>query len=147
MIVAMKLDLPTEPAMVPVVRRQVDALLRHMSVTEDDLYRAGILVTEACSNVVRHAYEGPGNRYSVQIEYHAHKLVLEITDSGRGFDADSVPTPVLGQIGGYGLYFIRQAADRVELASDPVKGTKLLAEIDVHYRGDTALCEAVALDK
>lgn len=147
MILEMKLDLPTESAMVPVVRRQVDALLQHMSVVEEDIYRTDVIVTEACSNVVRHAYDGCDNRYRVEIQYHVERFVLRVTDWGRGFDPDRIPRPVLGQIGGYGIYFIRETADSVQIESDPAKGTVLLAEIGLRYMSDTALRQAEALER
>ncbi len=146
MIVGMRLDLPTDPAMVPVVRRQVDALLRHMSVVDDDIYRADVVVTEACSNAVRHAYCESGNRYWVEIEYHTDRLVLRVTDRGSGFDLFAVPKPEPGQIGGYGLYFIHESADEVEVISHPQKGTMVVAVINVSYRDDRALSDAASLE-
>lgn len=147
MIVSMRLDLPTEPAVVTVVRRQVDALLHHMSVAEEDVYRTDIVVTEACSNVVRHAYGDSPDRYCIELEYYAERIVLKITDHGSGFDLSAVPTPELGQIGGYGIYFMRRTADNVEVISDPLKGTMVLAEISLRYRDEKSLREALALDK
>ncbi len=133
MIIGISMDLATEPALIPVMRRQVEALLRQMSVTEEDVYRADILLTEACTNVVRHAYDQPGCRYSVEIEYDIGCLVIRVSDQGKGFASHAVPTPTPGQIGGYGLYFIRETADRWGISSDHRSGTVVVAEIDLHY--------------
>ncbi|HUV05627.1 MAG TPA: ATP-binding protein [Armatimonadota bacterium] len=147
MIVNVKFDLPAEAVLIPVIRCQVDALLQHMGVTEDDVYRAGIVVTEACSNVVRHAYAEPGQRYRVELEYHAERLVVTVTDFGRGFDACDVPEPSLGQIGGYGIYFMRESADKLEFSRPGGTGTRIEAEICLHYRSDEALDFARELDR
>ena len=147
MIANVKLDLPTEAAFIPIVRRQVDVLLRHMGVSDDDIYRAGMVVTEACSNVVQHAYSEPGQRYQVELEYYPERLVVTVTDFGRGFDVCSVPEPSPGQIGGYGIYFIRESADKVEFGNPGDIGTKVVAEICLHYRSDEALDFARDLDQ
>lgn len=133
-LAGISLDLATEPGLIPVVRRQAEALLRHMSVIEEDVYRSDVLLTEACTNVVRHAYDRPGCRYFVEIEYYTGRLVIRVADQGKGFAPDAVPTPTLGQIGGYGLYFIRETADRWGVSSDPQSGTVVVAEIDLHYQ-------------
>jgi len=147
MIVNLKLDLPTEAAFIPIVRRQVDVLLQNMGVSDDDIYRAGMVVTEACSNVVQHAYSEPGRRYQVELEYYPERLVVTVTDFGTGFDIRSVPEPSPGQIGGYGIYFIRESADKVEFGNSGDTGTKVVAEICLHYQSDEALDFACGLDQ
>jgi serine/threonine-protein kinase RsbW len=44
-----------------------------------------LAVTEACSNVVRHA--GPGRRYEVVAHVGSTRCLLEIVDGGRGLDS------------------------------------------------------------
>ncbi len=85
--------------------------------------RCQLAVDEACTNIIEHAYEGEG-RGSIDIECEpgAGELTITIADQGKPFDPDSVPEPQLGaplediQVGGLGLYFMRQVMDAVEFS-------------------------------
>jgi serine/threonine-protein kinase RsbW len=137
MIIAdMTLDLPAEAAFLPFVRNQLDALLNHLGVRDDIISRAKIVVTEACTNVIRHAYHDFGQRYLVEIECNEDQLLVSVVDNGKGFNPGNVPKPKPGQLGGYGLYFIRQTADNVSFESSYDNGTKMVAEIHLEYRDE-----------
>jgi serine/threonine-protein kinase RsbW len=85
--------------------------------------RCQLAVDEACTNIIEHAYEGEG-RGSIDIccEPEAGELTIIIEDHGKRFDPNSVPTPQLNthledmQVGGLGLYFMRQVMDAVEFS-------------------------------
>jgi serine/threonine-protein kinase RsbW len=75
---------PRESLSVPVMRRVLGDTLSRLGIDEscvDDLLLA---VTEACTNVLRHA--GPGRRYELVAHVGSKRCVLEVLDSGRGFD-------------------------------------------------------------
>lgn len=79
---------PRESLSVPVMRRVLGDTLTRLGVDErciDDLLLA---VTEACTNVLRHA--GPGRRYELVAHVSSKRCVLEVLDSGRGFDLAAV---------------------------------------------------------
>jgi serine/threonine-protein kinase RsbW len=79
---------PRESLSVPVMRRVLGDTLTRLGVDErciDDLLLA---VTEACTNVLRHA--GPGRRYELVAHVGSKRCVLEVLDSGRGFDPAAV---------------------------------------------------------
>ena len=87
--------------------------------------RCQLAVDEACTNIIEHAYEGEGHG-NIDIccdpEPDAGELTIVIEDHGKRFDPDSVPTPQLNtnledmQVGGLGLYFMRQVMDAVEFS-------------------------------
>lgn len=85
--------------------------------------RCQLAVDEACTNIIEHAYEGEG-RGSIDIvcDLGAGELTITIADQGKPFDPNSVPEPQLGaqlddmQVGGLGLYFMRQVMDAVEFS-------------------------------
>ncbi len=74
---------PRESVSIPVVRQVLRDTLRRLGVDEDCLSDLLIAVTEACTNVLRHA--GPGHRYEVVAEIGRDRCVLQVVDNGRGF--------------------------------------------------------------
>ena len=79
---------PRESLSVPVMRRVLGDTLSRLGIDDgciDDLLLA---VTEACTNVLRHA--GPGRRYELVAHVSSQRCLLEVVDSGRGFDPASV---------------------------------------------------------
>jgi anti-sigma regulatory factor (Ser/Thr protein kinase) len=80
---------PRESLSVPVMRRVLGDTLRRLGVDEASISDLLLAVTEACTNVLRHA--GPGRRYEVVAEVGRNRCLVEVLDSGRGFDPASLP--------------------------------------------------------
>jgi anti-sigma regulatory factor (Ser/Thr protein kinase) len=80
---------PCESLSVPVMRRVLGDTLRRLGVDEASIADLLLAVTEACTNVLRHA--GPGRRYEVVAEVGRNRCLVEVLDSGRGFDPASLP--------------------------------------------------------
>jgi serine/threonine-protein kinase RsbW len=76
--------LPGEALSVPVMRRVLGDTLSKLGMDESCIGDILLAVTEACSNVVRHA--GPGRRYEVVAHVGSQRCLLEIVDGGRGLD-------------------------------------------------------------
>jgi serine/threonine-protein kinase RsbW len=79
---------PRETISVPVVRRVLGDTLYKLGVDDDCVADLLLAVTEACTNVLRHS--GPGRRYEVLATVGRNRCVLEVVDTGRGFDPASV---------------------------------------------------------
>ena len=94
--------------------------------------RCQLAVDEACTNIIEHGYQGE-DRGPIEIECDgsAGELVITISDRARPFDAEAVPQPHLGdaledvQVGGLGLFFMRQVMDAVEFTRED-DGNKLV---------------------
>jgi anti-sigma regulatory factor (Ser/Thr protein kinase) len=145
MILKTTLEVRNESALVPIIRRIAVHPLRELGVIEDDVDRAAAVISEACSNVCKYAYEGRDD-YRVDLEYHAEMFTIDVTDHGRGFDSGSVNPPKPGQIGGYGLSLIREYADSSEIESGENGGTTVHAEMSLVYRNDEYRERAHRLD-
>ena len=114
------LTLPARPENVAVVRHVVDALAEALrlpdAVTED----MRLAVTEACTNVVRHAYTGDGT-IDVVVRPNGDALEVVVTDTGRGIG----PSPdTLGP--GLGLPLIAALADTLEIEHSLETGSRLV---------------------
>jgi len=94
--------------------------------------RCQLAVDEACTNIIEHGYQGE-DRGPIEIECAAGagELVITISDQARPFNAEAVPQPQLGddlddvQVGGLGLFFMKQVMDAVEFTREE-DGNKLV---------------------
>jgi serine/threonine-protein kinase RsbW len=84
------LTLPAEVASVPTARSICRANLSLLRVSESSIDDVALALTEACANVVKHA---GGHRYQVRMSIDDALCVIEVIDSGVGFDPASVPAP------------------------------------------------------
>jgi len=90
-------------------------------VTEEILYDIQLAVDEACTNIIMHGYAGmdPGS-VILDLELDPNKIIISLTDFGHAFEPDSAPIPDVDapieerELGGFGLFFIRQSVDDVK---------------------------------
>ena len=78
------LMLPREPVSIPVMRHVLGEILSRLGVDPDCASDLLLAATEACTNVMLHA--GSPRPCEVVLQVGRHKCVLEVLDSGRGFD-------------------------------------------------------------
>jgi len=75
---------PREALSIPVMRRVLGDILSRVGVDESSISDLLLAVTEACTNVLRHSGQGRG--YEITARVTGNHLLLEVIDSGRGFD-------------------------------------------------------------
>ncbi len=112
--------LPSRPEYVLLARLVVAQVGQLAGFGPEEIYDLKLAVTEAATNVIRHAAVD-----SFEIEYQARPKVVEITviDTGGGFEVDDLTRTPDGQ-GGFGLTVIRGLVDEVILNSTS-EGTRL----------------------
>lgn len=109
-----ELTLPARPENVAVVRHAFGGLADAFDITDQTLADIKLAVTEACTNVVVHAYpdgEGP-IVVSATIDEGDEQLTVVVADEGRGI-VPRADSPGLG----LGLPLIATLADSLELGS------------------------------
>jgi serine/threonine-protein kinase RsbW len=127
------LSLPRDAMSVPVVRRVLNSSMRTLGVEEDCLTDIEIALTEACTNVLDHA--AMGDEYEVIAGLDDNCCVIEVIDTGRGFDADRLghaeadPSAEEGR----GIMLIRALVDRVHFRSRPENGTVVHLEKELRF--------------
>lgn len=82
--------LPARPSSVPLARRAIADFVRsHSSQSAAVILDIALAVTEACANVVRHAYPDGGGEVEVEAALVDGDLVVCVSDAGVGFEYPS----------------------------------------------------------
>jgi anti-sigma regulatory factor (Ser/Thr protein kinase) len=85
-------------------------------VADDDIERIRLALTEACANVVRHAYPGDPGMLDVSVCMEPETVMVVVKDRGVGVGLDDRREQPESGAGGLGLPLIDMLADRVEVA-------------------------------
>jgi serine/threonine-protein kinase RsbW len=117
----LELKLPARAENVAVIRHAFGGFAEALSVDEQTLADIKLAVTEACTNVVIHAYEDDENGdLEVDASIDDLRLTVVIRDNGRGI----VPRPDSPGLG-LGLPLIATLAETLELGKDRADHTEV----------------------
>jgi anti-sigma regulatory factor (Ser/Thr protein kinase) len=97
-------------------------------VLDNEVSDLGLAMSEACANIIEHAYRGqPNNPIRLRLTIDETSLVLTIHDRGEKFDLESYVPPELGEPreSGYGVYFVLSLMDKVHYDTSAERGTTL----------------------
>ena len=107
-----RLSLPAKAPNIAIVRRALEAIAEELALPRRQVEDMRLAVTEACTNVVRHAYGGAeaddASAMRVELLPHARGMRVIVEDRGRGL----APSP---DPGGPGLGLALMAALTSEL--------------------------------
>ena len=116
-MVRIELRLPRHAGYVPVLRSLSACLLRDMQVPDDSAQDVQLALSEACSNVVRHA-KGIAD-YSVTVAVSVEGCEIEVRDLGPGFRVSAAPQPHDPEAeAGRGLFLMRALVDDLQFTRD-----------------------------
>ena len=122
------LDVPADPHAMFIVRELVDKISSKIGFQTEDTDKLVLAVDEACTNVIRHAYQNSGDkRIVVTFRFDEDRFYIEIRDFGTGADPATFKGRDLVDVrpGGLGIHFIKSAVDRIEYESPPDGGMLL----------------------
>lgn len=125
------LVLPAKPEYVIIARLVVAGVARQMRFDEEAVEDIRLAISEACTNIVKHAYEDKGkkdNIIRIDCGIGEKKLAIEVSDRGVGLSEEkfnevctSEPTE-----GGLGLSVMRALMDEVRFCRDGGQGLRLV---------------------
>ena len=129
---AIRLTIPAKPEYITLGRLALTGIarLRTEPMSQEALGDLKLALTEACTNSVRHAYDGGEGNVEILYELHADKLVVEVVDEGEGFDApaDDAGPALNGDAlseGGLGIAIIKALVDELEIRDRAQGGSSL----------------------
>jgi serine/threonine-protein kinase RsbW len=128
-----RLELDSSPETLTLVRGAlggVGELLAFDPELLDDLKTA---VSEACNNVVMHAYDGASGPLGVRLYIHEHTIEVIVRDHGVGIP---VLTPADERLQGVGLPVIQALSQQAEFRRRPEGGTEVWMRFDGERDGE-----------
>ncbi|MGP4028408.1 ATP-binding protein [Actinomadura sp. 3N407] len=133
--ISLDLLLPRDAASVPATRRLLDAALTALGVEDQIRDDIEVMLTEACTNVIRHAEHGAD--YTVRAVIQDRRCLIKVIDSGTGFDPERVPRPEPVAEQGRGLLIMRALADDVRFRTFLQDGALVALEKNLRYGEDS----------
>jgi serine/threonine-protein kinase RsbW len=112
----------------PLIRAFVRTFCQQLPVAvldEEQIAQLELAVTEAASNIMRHAYQGRADQPLLVIaEAFPDRVVIEFLHHGKGFDPMQVAPPAFdgSREGGFGVYIIAHSVDEVSYIHDELRG-------------------------
>jgi anti-sigma regulatory factor (Ser/Thr protein kinase) len=113
-----------------------DEVEQREALSFDQGYLLRLVIEEIATNIVKFGYE-PGAPGVIQLQYAYEQGTLRIImrDHGRPYDPRQHPAPEMGddpatrQIGGLGLFLVRESADDLRYYHDHASGWNELVAI------------------
>jgi anti-sigma regulatory factor (Ser/Thr protein kinase) len=116
-----RLTVTARPENVSLIRHVLGAVAETLRLPDSTMENLRLAVTEACTNVVRHAYgEGRPGAIELAMRPADEALVVVVSDRGRGIGTSGDTTGP-----GLGLPLIAALADDVEVEHTPGAGTRV----------------------
>jgi serine/threonine-protein kinase RsbW len=128
-----QLNLTSETENLELIREFVAKIAQKTGLKEIDVNKIELAVDEACANVIKHAYpeDAPSKPIQIRIEVNPGKMLIIVSDKGKGFDVKSVPAVDMNKylaemrVGGLGIYLIRNLMDEVEFTMNQGKNNEV----------------------
>lgn len=117
------LSLPSKSEYVSIARLTASVIANNMGFDFDDIEDIKVAVGEACNNAVLHGKENSCFDLSFNVE--DESFVIEVRDSGNGFDYEDYHAPDLEnpKENGLGIFIMKSLMDEVNIDSTVGEGT------------------------
>lgn len=118
------IEMPADVHELAGVRELVCRLVTPLEFPESAVFDIKVALGEALANAVRHGSPcGVSGVVGVEVSAYSDRVVIEVTDSGGGFDGKAECSNDVYASGGRGIMFMRALMDRVEFDTPESGGT------------------------
>ena len=113
------------------IRKFVAQEGRYQGLDDKAIRELQLVVDEACTNIVEHAYGEQGGEIELTIESTEDGVRVVLRDWGASFDPDAISAPDVTapleqrRLGGMGLFIMRQLMNKVSFDFDEKNGNTL----------------------
>jgi serine/threonine-protein kinase RsbW len=137
--IKLTLALPRDELSVPVVRRVLKSSMHTLGVEDEVIGDIELALTEAVTNVLDHA--AAGDEYEVSAGINGDLCVIEVIDTGAGFESDSLGRAHAHEDAeeGRGIQIMRALVDRVTFDSVDTVGTIVHLEKRLEWNPDAVI--------
>ncbi len=122
----MHLHIKSQTEKLHLVRDFISTAARNFGFDDESASKIMLAVDEACTNVIKHAYEFvPTRDIDIEIVSNGRKFEIIIMHNGKSFDPGAVKSPNMKeylrryQRGGLGMHLMRSMLDEVEYKTLP----------------------------
>lgn len=117
------------PSQMSLIRERVRNAAKEFGFDEDTVPQLVLAVDEACTNIIRHAYEGrTDQKIEMDIQSNGKVWEVRLRDYGKKCDPAKLKSRNLDDVrpGGLGIFFIQNAFDEVFFDPEVQKGSCLV---------------------
>ena len=107
------------------IRDFISDICSRIGFSQRDTNNTKLAVDEACTNIIKHAYEGGTGEIVVRVLAEPGSIEINLHDSGKSFEWSDVEDPDLdeyvkmGKKGGLGIYLMNQLMDDLNYTATP----------------------------
>lgn len=124
------LEIPADENNLGEVRDFISDICSRAGFSNRDTSNTKLAVDEACTNIIKHAYQSKGGEIRIDVQAEPGKIEINIFDRGEAFDWSRIEDPDLhqyvemGKKGGLGIYLMNRLMDDIDYHSSDA-GNKL----------------------
>lgn len=122
-----ELFLPSKLGLEKVARGTAAALASELGFAEDKIEDIKTAISEACMNAIEHGNaQEVSTPVRVELIPHIDRLEMRVSDSGKKVLPLTLPDPGIGDLRGWGLFFMSKLMDVFEIKHLPDGGNQVL---------------------
>ena len=121
------MKVPGKPEYVGTVRMAIAHIASHAGFDIEAIDDIKVAVSEACTNIICHAYKTTDFTYDVIFDMGSNGITITIKDFGEGFNTENCleSAPEELRKSGLGLFIIKALMDEVDINSMPGSGANI----------------------
>ncbi len=130
----MKMHIQGSSETLSLIRRVIAACVQHLDLSAALLNDIKLATTEACTNVIKHAYKFDDSlAFDLEIRTSKKVFLVEVFYEDPGFLPENIPVPDLKEIkeGGLGVFIIRNIMDHVDYQTEANSGRVRLQMVKI----------------